>query len=184
MPFHFQFFAKKRMKLFFYRATFFLTSFALLGCGGGSPSSSNITQSTCGFGQPDLINLRLKYPNNLTSGEAINPSATSNLQPISQCPVTQLSSVNVYVCLRDVSLNELSVNLLRPDNNQIQLTLVPTSITAPLCNTNSGSLFSSSVLPSSINLINGNWGMSITDRDTSQNNNGYFVAWSLQLTGY
>jgi hypothetical protein len=26
--------------------------------------------------------------------------------------------------------------------------------------------------------------MSITDRDTSQNNNGYFVAWSLQLTGY
>ena len=147
----------------------------MAGCGGGSDVSPQLSpdQVSCGFVS--------KYADAITSGRPINLTATTEPQPISQCNITTLSSVTVGLCLKDAVLNELTAKLIQPDNTEISVALTPVK-TSPSCLT-SGTLRTFSVPAASINQTNGSWKFSITDTDNTQNNIGYFVGWSLQLTG-
>jgi subtilisin-like proprotein convertase family protein len=149
----------------------------IAGCGGGGSDATanpSPSQVSCGFVS--------KYADGNTSGRPINNlTAIAEPQPISQCNITTLSSVTVDLCLKDVVLNELSAKLIQPDNTEISVALTPVK-TSPSCLT-SGTLRTFSVPAASINQTNGSWKFSITDTDNTQNNIGYFVGWSLQLTG-
>ena len=148
----------------------------MAGCGGGgSDATPNPppNQVSCGFIP--------KYADGITSGRPINLTAIAEPQPIAQCNITTLSSVTVDLCLKDVVLNELTAKLIQPDNTEISVALTPVN-TSPSCLT-SGTLRTFSVPAASINQTNGSWKFSITDTDNTQNNIGYFVGWSIQLTG-
>lgn len=148
----------------------------LASCGGGgdvaTPLSSS--QTSCGFS--------LKYADGGTSGRPINLIASVETQPIAQCTITTLTSVIVDLCLKDVILNELSAKLIQPNHTEINLNLaIPTS-GLPSCLTG-GTRYTVVVPVSSISETNGHWGLSITDTDNSQNNIGFLIGWSFQLTG-
>jgi subtilisin-like proprotein convertase family protein len=148
----------------------------IAGCGGGGSDATpnpSPDQVSCGFVS--------KYADGNTSGRPINLTAIAEPQPISQCNITTLSSVTVDLCLKDVVMNELTAKLIQPDNTEISVALTPVK-TSPSCLT-SGTLRTFSVPAASINQTNGSWKFSITDTDNTQNNIGYFVGWSLQLTG-
>ena len=159
-------------------AAWLMTAFLLSACGGASEPTATT---------PESCAINLLYANGIQNGTGflITSTLTESVpRKFNPCPIQNVNSAHLNLCLSHPQISELTAQLRMPDNNTITLTL-PTNQSGPACLTN-GTLFS---IPLPANLLphpnsgNGNWTVGVTDTNTISNQRGHLVGWSMQVEG-
>ena len=162
----------------------------LLACGGGGTAgTSNNTQSGSGSGSTLSCSLPLQYANGTTSGSSISPQAVSVDRYLSQCGITQLQSITLTLCTDHPNVGELTAQLRLAGNVLGSFAVASSFSSARTCLGTSGGNTSlreftlsqpdtRGMAPSV-----GPWSVIVNDTLPTNNQSGYFVAWSLDLQG-
>lgn len=152
-------------------------SLTLAGCGGGSAATSS--SASC--------ELPLKYADGVTGGYRIGAVPTQAVpRSFNTCTLTQIQSATVGLCLDHPQINELSAQLLLPNNTPQTLNLQSAQTAGESCLI-TGRWFTVA-LPSAalqgLSGLQGPWTVSLTDTDqTSTTPLGYLVGWSFKMDG-
>lgn len=149
----------------------------LSACGGADPPRSIETAATC--------ELPLKYADGMDSGYRISPDALAVPRQFNPCPIRQLVSADVSLCIDHPQINELSAQLILP--NQTSLSLEVQQAARGSSCLISGQLFTLPLPLSKLQAfraLEGDWSVKVIDNDTvSSTPMGYLVGWSLQAKG-
>jgi len=156
---------------------------ALAACGGGGTSapSSPSGSTSC--------SLSLQYANGGTSGLSISPQAVSSDRYLSQCGITQVQSATLTLCTDHPNVGELTAQLRLAGNVLGSFAVASSFSTARTCLSNTGS--NTSLREFTVSQPDtrgmtpsvGPWSLVVTDTQPTNNQSGYFVAWSLDLQG-
>ncbi len=182
------------------KRAFLLPVLALCGlltaCGGGGTSagsnSSEGSSGSSGSGSPTgslSCSLPLQYANGGTSGLSINPQAVSVDRFFSQCGITQVQSATFTLCTDHPNASELTVQLRLAGNVLGSFGVASSFSTAKTCLANSG--VNTSVREFTMSQPDtrgmtpsvGPWSLIVNDTLPTNNQSGYFVAWSLDIQG-
>ena len=162
-------------------------SLCLTACGGGgTPAASNNPGGSSGS---LTCSLPVQYANGGTSGLSINPQAVSVDRYLSQCGITQVQSATLTLCTDHPNVGELTAQLRLAGNVLGSFAVASSFSTAKTCLANSG--VNTSVREFSLSQPDtrgmtpsvGPWSLIVNDTLPSNNQSGYFVAWSLDLQG-
>lgn len=152
----------------------------LVACGGGGSASVPSTPASC--------QLALQHANGDQSGVSMAPQGASVERVFNNCTLTQAVSVTLNVCIDHPALPELSGVLKLAGNVLHTFQLEAGAVRSSSCLATSGATTSLREyrlnLPSPLSLpqANGPWQVILTDNSTN-NQNGFFVAWALDLQG-
>ena len=165
----------------------------LVACGGGGTSAgSNNSGGSSGSGGPTgslSCSLPLQYANGGTSGLSINPQAVSVDRFFSQCGITQVQSATLTLCTDHPNVSELTAQLRLAGNVLGSFAVASSFSTAKSCLINSGGNTSLREFTLSqpdtrgISPSVGPWSLIVNDTLPTNNQSGYFVAWSLDIQG-
>ena len=156
----------------------------LSACGGGSTEPAVVTSPSATV----TCSLPMQYANGSTSGTAILAQARSVDRQLVSCNISQVQSATLSICTDHPNRNELTGQLQLSGGVLATLQLgdgvlrgnsclSSTSATTTLLEFNASNLDTRGLNPAS-----GPWSLTVTD--TVQNNqNGYFVAWALEIKG-
>ena len=152
-------------------------SLFLAGCGGSDPAKPASTASQCA--------LPLKYADGLSGGYSINSAAQAVPRQFNPCAIQQLLSASVSLCIDHRQMNELSAQLILPNQSSLDLDLQTASQGAS-CLIN-GRLFTVSLPANRLQVfsgLKGDWSVLVRDNDmVSITPMGYLVGWSMQAEG-
>lgn len=165
-------------------------SLGLTACGGGgSAAPGNNGGGTGSAGGSISCSLPLQYANGGTSGLSINPQAVSVDRYLSQCGITQVQSATVTLCTDHPSVGELTAQLRLSGNVLGSFAVASSFSSARSCLSNSGgntSLREFTVSQPDTRGMTpslGPWSLIVNDTQPTNNQSGYFVAWSLDIQG-
>ncbi len=172
---------------------FAVTCFLAACGGGGSPASDAAGNSPGTVSTTCSLSLSIYADGSgngtgyaIQQGGASTPAASRQLDG---CAITSLESARLDMCIRHADLSELTAQLILPVTAPVQAPLTPNltplSEDKQFCDFNQGTVYAMDIpinkltsLPS----LNTRWNVAVTD--TVQNNkNGFFVSWSLLLSG-
>lgn len=150
---------------------------ALIGCGGGSTSSGPL--SSC--------ELPLKYADGFTGGYTIGATQTLTVpRQFGSCTLNTVQSASLSLCISHQQINELTAQLILPNNTVVPLNLSSAQTNGSTCLL-TGKLFNFNLPASafqSLPNIKGNWTVGITDTNqVSTTPVGYMVGWSFRVDG-
>ena len=155
----------------------------LTGCGGGgSPSQPNPQGTTTSCELP------LKYADGRSngSGYAIITSIQSVPRQFNPCTIQQIESATLGVCIDHPQIDELSAQLILPNNTPLQLDLQSAQTVGAACLVG-GKMFSMTLPVTVLQAftgLQGNWTVGVTDNDQiSSTPIGKLVGWSLKVDG-
>ena len=159
----------------------------LTACGGGGTSSAPAPSG--GSGGALNCSLPLQYANGGTSGLSINPQAVSVDRYLSQCGITQVQSATLTLCTDHPNVSELTAQLRLAGNVLGSFAVASSFSTAKSCLINSGGNTSLREFTLSqpdtrgMSPSVGPWSLIVNDTLPTNNQSGYFVAWSLDIQG-
>ena len=165
----------------------------LIACGGGGTSAgSNGSGGSSGSGGPTgslNCSLPLQYANGGTSGLSINPQAVSVDRFFSQCGITQVQSATLTLCTDHPNATELTVQLRLAGNVLGSFAVASSFSSAKTCLSSSGG--NTAVREFTVSQPDtrgmtpslGPWSLIVNDTLPTNNQSGYFVAWSLDIQG-
>lgn len=158
-------------------------SLLLLGCGGGSASSTSVTEISCQ--QPWSWAYGSGLGSQSFSAKSITPSAEVNWN-LQNCNLRQISSAQLTVCIRHTDTNELNLKLYRgTELTPLTLPKLNQVSQSGTCGTgSSGTPWTYTIANSSFNSTNTSqqWRLVISDELNNQAT-GFFDGWSFLLKG-
>ena len=153
----------------------------LSACGGGGSPYVPATAASC--------SLPLQYANGGTSGLSIAPQALSADRYLTQCNLSQVQTAVLSICSDHPAAGEVAVQLRLGGNSLANFALTSAANKATSCLANSGgntvlreyTVYQPDTRGMTPSL--GPWSLMLTDTVPTNNQSGYFVAWSLELQG-
>lgn len=152
-------------------------SLFLLGCGGSDPARPAGSATQCA--------LPLKHADGVNGGYSINAVAQAVPRQFNPCPIEQILTASVSLCIDHRQTGELSAQLLLPNQTTLDLDLQSANQGAACLI--SGRLFTLSLPVSRLQAfsgLRGDWTVRVRDNDmVSTTPMGYLVGWSMQAEG-
>jgi hypothetical protein len=150
----------------------------LVACGGSSPVEDPAPSIASSCEQPFTWLDRVR-----SSGNRIGTGAQGEWTL--NCPIRQLQSASLTVCVTHDDTRELQTTLRRPDGTVLSLPALAGWNTAGACPPGAGTAWTTSVPVPDPQLGDyaGPWTVRIVDQLPANNSNGIFYGWSFRLQG-
>ena len=160
------------------RLTALLIGTLLAGCGGASPEAEPAPSKPTTCPQPFTWLDRV-----LSGGNRIGALTQAEWNP--SCPIRELQSARLTLCLTHQDISELNISLKRPDGVVNTLPALTAWVEAGNCPPGAGKAWTLDMAAQELSLqsYSGPWTVRVEDRLPANNSNGIFYGWSFVLEG-